>query len=136
MSINIVRRDGRAASALSAGNGRLSHCKGCIVRLPILRAPVCKLSKSLSSPANIKASRMAPHIIPPEWGARHSDRPDLGTRSAQRLFTEGLEPWRMAGTARERPERRRARGEALHGRACAGHARLLPAGRADARLWQ
>ena len=82
------------------------------------------------------AAEMLPELVRRGVQARRRDRPDLGARSDQRLSARRLDPGRMAGAARARSERRRARREGIDGGACARDARFLARRRAGGRLRQ
>ena len=68
--------------------------------------------------------------------ARRRHRPNVGTRSGERLFAGRLDAGSVGAPARNRATGGCARRAPFHRAARAGHARFPPHGRADARLRQ
>ena len=83
-----------------------------------------------------QCGRRAARAFAPRRQAGLRDRPDVGARSDQRLPAQGLDLGRVGSQAHERARRRRQGGQAIDGGACARHARVPQAGRADGRLRQ
>ena len=150
------RRHGRRAAARRHHGGRLLPC-GRMPAEPHRDAPAHRLCRPARRHARRGAgdhrailprqeaglgrpARQRRRDLPGDLSARRPSRcghrPDLRARSDQRLSAEGLDARRVGEQARERSEGRGARGEALHGRARARHARLPQGGRADPRLRQ
>ena len=80
--------------------------------------------------------RGAARAAAPRRAAGLRDRPDLGARSGQRLSAGRLDARRLGGAPQPRSGRRRQGSQEVDGGACARHARVPQAGRADGRLRQ